>query len=1218
MKNWVFCTYKWQGNPKALFLYMTEYMAKTHECWWVADNSHDAEVIKSFGFSRVTFNGSERAKKIFSTANVYVSENFREKYPGELSSESVIFNTWHGVGLKHIELGIDESSSIADAIVRKNVKNFDLNRNKTYFLVTSAAMKDHFVADTLVPEERMIKGGYPRNAVYLDKNLSTFNLSSLTPNPQEAYSRIGLFAPTWRSGHTKGIFEYLIPNLKDLELGLIDKNDLLIIKVHPMMQVDPCYKEARESFKSNKNILFWDDAYDIYEVFSCIDFAVVDYSSIFYDLLAAGVEKFIRYIPDYEEYTRNSELTGDYFDLTGGAIASNFNNLLSLLKEEIDSIENKDYLLDYFFEYAGLKNIPEIVKEIDSFEPVENSYQELHSFDVFDTLIRRKTLAPFSIFSRVQELARKSNLEFPVHLIENWPRLRNQLEHDVRDMRRKTTFERASDALEITFDEIFERIAEHMELTSAQVDFLKNAEVQAEVEHVEPILERIELLFDQIKKGNKVILISDMYLPEPIIREMLKSADKRLLGIPLYLSASIGHQKSTGKLYKHVFFQNKYNYQRWVHYGDNAHSDGSVPRRLGIETIVHQMDQFIPYEQALIDGVATPLKYDAYRIATSMQRYRKTLLESETSQVLEQKYYAYAYAGMALVPYVHWTILDAIRRGYETLYFISRDGHFLKLIADSIIAQVGYSITTKFIYGSRKVWRVPSFIDAVDPEMFGPFGNFVSMDSFDDLIRASLISEEEFLLFFPQFEVLRNAQHLRGEVAENIRKTLEASDAYKQRVLEIAAEQRALVRDYLQEQIDFNERFAFVEFWGRGYTQDVFGRLLNDAAGHSVNNAFYYVRSFTENKGTAVRHNFMLTPQNFAYFEPVFAATPYDSITAYERNTSGQVQPTLTERPSQIAEFISEGLVNFVSDYIRIADVNREMIRELAFFTYEYQIKNKTDQFICNVYAELKYNESSYGDIKAVAPVLTVQQLISVRDKKDLDVITRDISISLARSSDAVRDYYRKHFKKMKWPNVLIEPSKNVYASNDLMMYVRSTEFPFKVISVHENDIYFDIKFSPESKRQDLRFQQYDVFEVIAIDFLQNGVPRLLTPYGYVTANKEFVQKVADDNVQAALTDLQFLVKGIERRHSKIIKKPAPMKLSVGRSHSGWINAVCRMRGLDMNEVRRGKKWQKFVRSPYQFFEDSKKSSLHRLRVFFNPRHLIGRTLTRGVRRFLD
>lgn len=1220
MKIWAFCTYKWQGNPKALFLYMTKYMAETHECWWVADNSHDAKIIKDFGFSQVTYIGSERAKKIFAATDVYVSENFREKYPAELNENAIIFNTWHGVGLKHIEIGINENSSIADAIVRKNIRNFNYYKNRTCFLVTSSSMKEHFIEDTLVEEDRMIEGGYPRNLVYSDASLSTFDFSDVAPRNIESYSRIGLFAPTWRSNKTRGLFQYLIPSINELEKKLSDKNDLLIIKVHPMMQDDPHYKEVRENFKSSSNILFWDDAYDIYEVFSKIDFAIIDYSSIFYDLLASGVERFIRYIPDYIDYTRDSELIGDFFNLTGGAIAEDFNNLLFILDNEIEVINNKSYLFEYFFEYSKNKSIKEIINEVENVELISKKYPELHSFDVFDTLIRRKTLAPFSIFSSVQRRAQESKLNFSSYFLDNWPKIRNQVEHDVRDMRRKTTYERASDSIEITYDAIFERLAQHMDLNQDQIDFLKNAEIQAELEHVEPISERISLLFEQIAKGNEVILISDMYLPENVIRQMLKNADERLAELPLYLSASIGHQKSTGKLYKHIFFKNKYRYQRWVHYGDNAHADGAVPRKLGIEAFVHQMDAFIPYEKLLIDGVSASLKYDAYRIATGMQRYRKQLLSSESSQVLEQKYYSYAYAGMALVPYVHWTILDALRRGYETLYFISRDGHFLKMIADSIIEKAGYEINTRFIYGSRKVWRVPSFIHEVDAETFGPFGNFVGMDSFEDLVRASLISEDELLALFPQFADLRDARHLRGEIAENVRKTLENSNEYKQKILEIAANQRELVRDYLRQQINFNERFAFVEFWGRGYTQDVFGRLLDDAAGHSVNNAFYYVRSFTEGKGTVVRHNFMLTPHNFSYFEPIFAATPYESITAYQRGESGDVHPVLVERPSQIAEIISEGLLDFVNDYIPVALENHDLIRTLASLTYDYQIKNKTDHFICSVYADLEDNISSYGVVKAVAPKLSVRQLEAIRDKKDLDVITKDISISLARSSDAVREYYRKNFKKMKWPNAVIEPVKKVYAINDLAMYVISDKLPFKAISVHANAVHFDISLSQESKRQDVRFKQYEVFDVIAIDWLTNGVPRLLTPYGYVTANKEYVQKVMDANVQTALTGLQLLIRGIERR--SILKSgrvPAPPKPAVAvRSATHLVNAVGKMHGLDMKEVKRGKKWQKFTRNPYQFFEDSKKPSLRRLRIFFNPNHIVGRASTRWVRQFLN
>ena len=46
MKLWLFGTYAWQGNPKALFLYMTKKCSSSHECWWIADNQDDMKSIK--------------------------------------------------------------------------------------------------------------------------------------------------------------------------------------------------------------------------------------------------------------------------------------------------------------------------------------------------------------------------------------------------------------------------------------------------------------------------------------------------------------------------------------------------------------------------------------------------------------------------------------------------------------------------------------------------------------------------------------------------------------------------------------------------------------------------------------------------------------------------------------------------------------------------------------------------------------------------------------------------------------------------------------------------------------------------------------------------------------------------------------------------------------------------------------------------------------------
>lgn len=1209
MNIWIFGTFKWQGNPKALFVYMTKYMSESHECWWVSDSRQDAEEIKKFGFRNVIYGDSEQAKKVYSKTDVYVCESFRITYPDELPPSAIIFNTWHGVGLKHIELGIDPNSRIANQIIEKNIRNFTLYRNRTFFLVTSPAMKKHFIADTLVPERHMVEGGYPRNLVYADPSIRTSDTAHYIRNTTKNYSRVGLFAPTWRSTRTNGLFSYLLPNLTDLENTLAELNDLLIIKVHPMMQSDQSYRDAKEIFKKSHHLLFWDDKYDIYEAFPDITFAIIDYSSIFYDLLASGVTRFIRYVPDYQEYTRDAELIADYFEFTGGVVAETFFELLSTIKLQISPINNKEYLINYFFEYSDIKTIRDLVREVDSLEPSNESHPELHSFDIFDTLIRRKTIEPQSIFLRVQSLARDSGLDFPLHLLENWPKMRNRVERDVRHLKRQNSPEHDSHLIEITYDAIYERLADNVVLNPFQIEFLKNAEIQAELEHVEPISERIALIFHQLDRGNDVILVSDMYLPETVIRNMLEKADIRLLHIPLYLSSSVGYQKSTGTLFKHIFFKSKYKYHRWVHYGDNHHADGRMPRKLGIETFVHQMDAFIPYEKFLIDHTPAVWKYDAYRLASRMQRYRKQLHNAESSQVFEKKYYSYAYAGMALVPYVHWTILDAVRRGYETLYFISRDGHFLKQIADRIIDLKGYNICTKFIYGSRHLWRVPSFVHGVDPETFGPFGNFAGIGSFQELVQASLIPEPELLSLFPQFESYRNAGSLEGETVKSIRKTLSESEPYKQILLQIATEKRGTVIDYLKQNIDFSERFAFVEFWGRGYTQNTFGRLLNVAAGQSILNAFYYVRSFSANWETTVRHNFILSDQNFSFLEPILAATPYQSVKEYKRDPCGLVHPVIIEQPSDIADILSEGLRNFVDEYILVADENEGFIRCAAECAYEYQINTTSDQFLCNVYADLKDNICSYGQPRPVAPALTLRDLEMAGDKRDLARLTTNASMSLARSAQEVRDYYRTNAKQRGWPNALPRAVNNVYAAWDLANYVRSEELPFKVVCTTRNSTYFDISFGQTSRNRRRWFNQYDIVDIIAIDWLNCGVPRLLTPFGYITANMKSVQRITEGQGKDQLVDLRALIRNAPSRASSHGKRKY-------REQSGMIGLIAKMCGFNKSDEMHRRKWRKFICNPYHFCKDARNPVTRRLLFLFDHRHFLGRMSTRCVRSF--
>lgn len=1222
MKLWLFGTYAWQGNPKALFLYMTKHCQNTHECWWVADTEADMKAIqKATDLTNITFMNSDTAKELFAKADVYVTENFRETYPFEMNEKIKIFNTWHGVGLKHIELALGVDSVLAESIVRKYIRNYELYKNNVLFLATSEPMETHFLEDMAIRKEFVIRGKYPRNEVYKNSEDKTYDVNTLLPKLRSEYNSTILFAPTYRIGAIQGVLNSLLPDFNAIEKVCQQNNHLFIVKVHPFMKKDKYFSDMQERYKNSKHILFWNDDYDIYEAFTEIDVAIVDYSSIFYDMLDAGVEKFIRYIPDLDEYQKDLELIGDYMDLTEGIVVKDFAELLETLNHtQIKSIsaERKDYLMNYFFGYEKENSsMDSLIQAVDNCVLSAEPLKELHTFDIFDTLIRRSTLKPFSIFDYVRDRAKESNIQFPVSVIENWVNLRNKAEHDVRDMMRKTTFERQSDKIEILLDDVYARLQKNMLLTDEQVNFLKQTEIDAEISHVEPIQKRIDFLFSLKEAGHDVAMVSDMYLPESVIRAMLDQADTRLRDIPLYLSSTIGYQKSTGKLYQHIFFEIGYNYAKWVHYGDNKHADGSVPRKYGIQTMVHDIDDFIAFENALVNSADNYNRYTAYQLATKMHRYRTELVKTMDNNYFESKYYNYAYAGSSLVPYIHWAIKDALARGYETLYFISRDGHLLKQIADKIIEIRGYQIKTKYIYGSRKAWRLPSFIDRVDDEMFGQFGNFVGMDSFDDLVKASYLSETELLELFPEFENLRDAKHLRAEVAENIRKIFKNSEKYHEKVLAIAAEKRRLVRQYLQQEIDPNEKFAFVEFWGRGYTQDTFGRLLNDAFGREITNPFYYVRSFTDDSGTSVRHNFVLAPQNFSFFEPIFAQTPYDSIPGYVLE-NGKATPIINHRDSFVCDLISEGLLKFTEDYLAIKTNDEDYFASaLAQFSYHYQMTNHDDQFICGVFSEFKDNISSFGEAKAYAPKLTLEQLQSISSKQELDKLTLSIPVSLAKSDEKTVEYYKKIHKNYKLPAYNGSSMKKVYAVNPLEQYVYSDSMPFKIIALQNNSFYLDVAFNDGTKRKDLILKKFHTIDVIAIDWLKNGVPRLLTEYGYITAHKDWVENFSDvQDIFVQTEDGEYELKESKQMNTlkKLLKADSKQSKSKVESNQRPNKPKSVQKVQQSSNDGSSKKMAKLGRDPYAFFRDAKNPAVSSLKMFFNEKHALGRKMSKWIR----
>src|SRR5690606_13579896 len=180
------------------------------------------------------------------------------------------------------------------------------------------------------------------------------------------------------------------------------------------------------------------------------------------------------------------------------------------------------------------------------------------------------------------------------------PEVRMGAESNVRYAYRSTYFR----SREISFHSIFLRLAAVYGLTGEQVEFLKRKELEWELETCQPCAAGLTRLKALLSARARVVMISDMYLPEEFLRKLLLKADPVLNTVKLYLSSTYGVQKSTGELYELVAQKEGLQYSQWRHYGDNAEADGRSPARLGIDVVVHDIPKFNEYESRLVAEVA--------------------------------------------------------------------------------------------------------------------------------------------------------------------------------------------------------------------------------------------------------------------------------------------------------------------------------------------------------------------------------------------------------------------------------------------------------------------------------------------------------------------------------------------------------------------------------------------------------------------------------------
>lgn len=202
---------------------------------------------------------------------------------------------------------------------------------------------------------------------------------------------------------------------------------------------------------------------------------------------------------------------------------------------------------------------PDLRKEIEK----QILEKQLVSFDIFDTLLIRKTLYPRDIFFLTER-----KIILAGYNVSNFvsARIRAEENQALCDIK-----------------QIYEWLQDHFNWDDETSRKILEMELETEREMLLPRKEIVELLYLAESAGKKTVLTSDMYLPENILRSFL--SEKGISGYDkIIVSCEVKKAKQNG-LYEELL-QLCSNPDQILHIGDNPIADGEACNSFGISSVV--------------------------------------------------------------------------------------------------------------------------------------------------------------------------------------------------------------------------------------------------------------------------------------------------------------------------------------------------------------------------------------------------------------------------------------------------------------------------------------------------------------------------------------------------------------------------------------------------------------------------------------------------------
>ena len=342
-----------------------------------------------------------------------------------------------------------------------------------------------------------------------------------------------------------------------------------------------------------------------------------------------------------------------------------------------------------------------------------NKEIEYVSFDIFDTLLIRPFWEPSDLFLFMNDAFQA---EVNTMLQIDFCSIRQTAEREARGII-CTNFGYE----EVTIDEIYETMAKLFRLPNDICERMKALEISLEKRFCAARKYAFHIYRMALEAGKKIICVSDMYLPQKTIWELLnKNGYTQVESV--FVSSEFRLTKHNGTLYKEVLKTLDISARHIVHIGDNGYSDYEVPKKIGLHTIhipkskdvwgtydssCHSGNYYTKcfYNNTVLSGFSA-MEFLGNRCVQGVianRIHNNPFSNPNASSDFNANSYdmGYALLGPYLLALTRWLQSHVQENGYNCIHFIARDGFLLKEAFTLLQPYLG-NIKTNYLLISRK------------------------------------------------------------------------------------------------------------------------------------------------------------------------------------------------------------------------------------------------------------------------------------------------------------------------------------------------------------------------------------------------------------------------------------------------------------------------------------------------------------------------------------